>query len=230
MIMGGSPAVTKFTRRSGRGLGITSYDQLTPQQWYELIALTTNQPVSSVQAQYSATQPGANATNLQAAIAAHSITQSAYDNYQIGGIVDAPTGGHQFQYGGGFVGWAQSAGGSANPWAVPAQSPTADQIAASEAAGRALVSTQAQTPLPPNVVNPSPATQLTTTGTAATSTTSAVSQANGTTASSGDLLSTIAGYLSPTTSTDWITGVPNWIVVAGGGLLGLMTLAIMTRK
>jgi len=88
-------------------------------------------------------------------------------------------------------------------------------------------------PAPPQqqVVNPSPRTQVTTTGTSATSTTSAVSQANGTTASSTGLLSTVQGYISDLTSgTDIIAGVPNWVLIAGGVVAVVMIAQAGGRK
>lgn len=80
------------------------------------------------------------------------------------------------------------------------------------------VSTNPKPPAPPaQVVNPSPATQSTSTGTSATSSGSAVSQANGGTAGS-------SGNVNSTT-TEWISGVPDWLVVVGGGLLAFLILS-----
>ena len=74
-------------------------------------------------------------------------------------------------------------------------------------------------PPPQQVVNPSPSTQSTTTGSSATSTGSAVSQANGGTFLT-DLASTVGGFISgtnqTTTGTDWISGIPNPVVVIAG--------------
>lgn len=82
-------------------------------------------------------------------------------------------------------------------------------------------------PLPPppqQVVNPSPGTQSTATGTVGTSVTSALSQANGTVSASGGLLSTVAGYVNQYPSL--VSGISNSTLLAvvgvGAGVLLLM--------
>jgi hypothetical protein len=235
-------------RRGLHGLGIIPYDQLTPPQWYELIALTQGQSLAQIQAYYSATASGS-----KVAVGAHALPQSAYNVYQIGGVVDAAQGGHYFQYGGGYVSWAQNSGAAGvNPWGMPAQAPTPQQVAAQYAAGQASVNMQMAAPvysqpqntaaviaaynqanpqapvvapLPPppsTVVNPSPPAQSTTTGTSATSPGSAVSQANGTTGASGG---TVGGIISSvTTGTDWISGIPNIAVIGAGAVVAGLLL------
>lgn len=76
-------------------------------------------------------------------------------------------------------------------------------------------------PQQPNIVNPSPGSQLTTTGSSTVAPGSAVSQANGTVITPGLTASTVGGTVSTTTDTsgDLISGVPNWILFVGGGLL-----------
>lgn len=102
-----------------------------------------------------------------------------------------------------------------NPLAVPI---TVGGTTVTEIAGGG-VSTNPPPPAPPpaQVVNPSPVTQSTSTGTSATSPGSAVSQANGGTAGS-------SGNVNSTT-TEWISGVPDWVVVVGGGLLAFLILS-----
>lgn len=239
-----------MTGRGLRGLGqLIPYDQITPAQWYELIAIAENQPLASVQAMYGATQPGSNVTNLQAMVAAHSIPQSGYNMYQTGAIAYNPQTGH-FEYGGGTVAWAQQYAPNVNLWAFPAVAPTPAQVQASYAAGQALTQTQMAAPVysqpqdtaaviaaynqanpqapasTPTVVNPTPPSQATSTGTAATSPSSAVSQANGqisagtSTVNQGtfDLSSLLSG-------TDWIPGIPNVALLIGGGALLVLLIA-----
>jgi hypothetical protein len=58
-----------------------------------------------------------------------------------------------------------------------------------------------------------------------------VSQANGTTASSTGLLSTVQGYISDLSSgTDIIAGVPNWVLIAGGVVAVVMIAQVGGRK
>lgn len=71
-------------------------------------------------------------------------------------------------------------------------------------------------PPPQNVVNPSPPSQVTTTGSSTTAPGSVTNQANGGVTTPG-LLSTVQGYISDLTSgTDIISGVPNWVLLVGG--------------
>lgn len=88
-------------------------------------------------------------------------------------------------------------------------------------------------PPPPQVVNPTPVTQTTATGTSVSSPTSAVSLANGSTISptttNGSLVSTAGGYVTSAASTttdptELIPGVPNWALFAGGAALLLVLL------
>ena len=98
-------------------------------------------------------------------------------------------------------------------------------------------------PPQPSVVNPSPPTLLTTTGSSTTAPGSLVNQANGTVppicvqwdptnpdvCQSYSTASTVGGYVSPpatTTSSDLIAGVPNWVLFVGGGF-ALLLLARM---
>ena len=82
-------------------------------------------------------------------------------------------------------------------------------------------------PPQPSVVNPSPSTQLTTTGSTTTAPGSAVSQANGMAAVPGTLASTVGGVVSTTdTSGDIISGLPNWVLFVAGGV----ALVLLTRK
>lgn len=75
-------------------------------------------------------------------------------------------------------------------------------------------------PAQPEVVNPSPSSQLTTTGSTTTAPGSVVSQANGTVVVPGPTASTVGGTVSTTdTSADIIAGVPNWVLFIGGGIL-----------
>ena len=76
-------------------------------------------------------------------------------------------------------------------------------------------------PQQPNIVNPSPSTQLTTTGSSTTAPGSVVSQTNGTAITPGTTASTVGGTVLTATDTsgDLIAGVPNWILFVGGGLL-----------
>ena len=75
-------------------------------------------------------------------------------------------------------------------------------------------------PPQPSVVNPSPPSQLTTTGSTTTAPGSAVSQANGTVSIPGTTASTVGGTVSTTdTSGEVISGVPNWVLFVGGGIL-----------
>lgn len=94
------------------------YDQLTNDEWYQLISLETNQPLSQVQNLYSQVQPGSTITNLQQTVGAHSTAQSAYSMYASGAIVNDPHGAYQFAYGGPYQAWALS-GAPVNTWAVP---------------------------------------------------------------------------------------------------------------
>lgn len=89
-------------------------------------------------------------------------------------------------------------------------------------------------PAPPQkVVNPSPQTQQTTTGSSTTAPGSAVNVANGTTATtqtSSDLVSTVQGYISDLTGgTEIISGVPNWALLAGGGLAVLLVVNMFSQ-
>lgn len=233
-----------------RGLG-QALPNFSPGQWYELIALAENQPLSDVQAYYSQTATGSNITNLDVVLGQWpgGIAHSGYLQYQSGGVVDAPAGsGHYFQYAGGYVSWAKTA--SVNPWAIPAQAPTAQQIATQQAASTAqyqqqmsapvysqpqnlaaviaaynAANPQAPAPMPPTVVNPSPASQSTSTGTAATSTTSAVSQANGQiSAGTSTVNQGTFDLTSLLGGTDWIPGVPNVALVIGAA--GALVLLI----
>lgn len=74
------------------------------------------------------------------------------------------------------------------------------------------------------VINPSPGTQSAATGTSALSPGSVLSQANGTTAATGDLLSSVAGYVNAYPSL--ISGVSNAtllaVVAVGAGVLLLV--------
>ena len=82
-------------------------------------------------------------------------------------------------------------------------------------------------PPQPSVVNPSPRTQLTTTGSTAAAPGSVVSQANGTASMPGQLASTVGGVVSTTdTSGDIISGLPNWVLFVAGGV----ALVLLTRK
>ena len=91
-------------------------------------------------------------------------------------------------------------------------------------------------PPQPSVVNPSPPTQLTTTGSSATAPGSAVSQANGTVAVPGCdpgidplcVASTVGGFVPtvPATSGDIVAGVPNWVLAVAGGV----ALVLLARK
>lgn len=75
-------------------------------------------------------------------------------------------------------------------------------------------------PPQPSVVNPSPPSQLTTTGSSTTAPGSAVSQANGTVAIPGTTASTVGGTVSTTdTSGDIVSGLPNWMLFAGAGIV-----------
>lgn len=81
-------------------------------------------------------------------------------------------------------------------------------------------------PAQPTVVNPSPQTQVTYSLTPAASSTSAVSQANGTTTSaSGNLLSTVAGYVNQ--YPDIISGISNsaLLTIVGVGAAALLVMA-----
>ena len=78
-----------------------------------------------------------------------------------------------------------------------------------------------------NVVNPSPSTQLTTTGSTTTAPGSVVSQANGTVAVPGTTASTVGGTVSTTdTSGQVVAGLPNWVLFVAGGV----ALVLLTRK
>jgi len=98
-------------------------------------------------------------------------------------------------------------------------------------------------PPQPSVVNPSPPTLLTTTGSTATAPGSVVTQANGTASVPWSVTSIVAGYVptcptgyqvDPRTgecnpkpvSSDLIAGIPNWVLIAAGGLV----LMLITRK
>lgn len=80
-------------------------------------------------------------------------------------------------------------------------------------------------PAPPqqsNVVNPSPSTQLTSTGSSTVAPGSVVSQTNGAVVSPGITASTVGGTVSTTTtdtSGDIISGLPNWVLFAGGAVV-----------
>ena len=82
--------------------------------------------------------------------------------------------------------------------------------------GPAAVGASLSMPLPyapphPSVVNPSPITQLTTTGSSTTAPGSVVSQANGTVALPGATASTVGGQVS----TNGGMSVGNWALIAG---------------
>jgi hypothetical protein len=90
----------------------------------------------------------------------------------------------------------------------------------------------------PSVVNPSPSTQLTSTGSSSTAPGSVVSQANGTASIPGNVSSTVSGYvptcpsgyqIDPTTgacnqTSNIISGIPNWVLLVFGGI-GVFLLA-----
>lgn len=78
-------------------------------------------------------------------------------------------------------------------------------------------------PAPPQVVNPSPGTQSTSTGSSTTAPGSVQSQTNGGTAATGDFLSTVQGYIGDVQAgTDIIAGVPNWLLLGGVGVALVM--------
>lgn len=96
-------------------------------------------------------------------------------------------------------------------------------------------------PPQPSVVNPSPTTLLTTTGSSSTAPSSVVSQANGTAAVPGATASTVGGFVPVAgcpsgmqmdqsgncvlpQSTQLLPGIPNWVLfVAGGAALLFLT-------
>ena len=105
---------------------------------------------------------------------------------------------------------------------VPVTSQQASPQASTQTTTRPTHTTRFKPYAPPqaSVVNPSPASQLTTTGSTTTAPGSAVSQANGTVAVPGTTASTVGGTVSTTdTSGDIITGLPNWALFIGGGIL-----------
>lgn len=75
------------------------------------------------------------------------------------------------------------------------------------------------------VVNPSPSTQLTTTGSSTAAPGSVTSQANGSVLIPGDTASTVGGTVSTqgnvtsVSGGDLISGVPNWVLFAGGAIV-----------
>ena len=89
--------------------------------------------------------------------------------------------------------------------------------------GTSLIATNQPPTSQPVVVNPSPASQPTTTGTAATSPLSAVSVANGATLTTG---STQAS----TTDGSIIPGVSNTVLFVGAGVLGLIAFMMMGQR
>lgn len=117
---------------SGGGTGVP---QLSNEQWYELIALASNQPLASVQSLYAQNAAGSNLTNLQIAIGQWpgGIAHSGYAMYQQGAIVDAPTGGHYYQYGSRGASWAST--GAVNQWAIPSTAVQASTTATTTASG-----------------------------------------------------------------------------------------------
>jgi hypothetical protein len=77
------------------------------------------------------------------------------------------------------------------------------------------------------VVNPSPPGQTTNGLTSGASAGSTTSQANGTTAPAGDLLSTVGGYVTNlTTGPDLVPGIPNWLLLTGG----VLAIAFVLQK
>lgn len=82
-------------------------------------------------------------------------------------------------------------------------------------------------PPAPTIVNPSPSSQPTSTGTSATTATSVLSQANGTSLSTTPVVTSTGDWFSDPTQ-EIISGLPNWGLVAIGaaGLFMIMTLAI----
>lgn len=102
------------------------YANLSNEQWYELLALTSNQNLSQVESIYG--QPvssGSNVTGLDTTVAAHSLAQTAYDYYQQGQIVYNPHGSYNFQWAPGFATPNYSYMYSANPWGAPTAAPAA---------------------------------------------------------------------------------------------------------
>lgn len=173
-------------RRAGLG---QSLPNLSPGQWYELIALAENQPLADVQTYYSQTATGSNVTNLDVALGQWpgGIAHTGYLQYQSGGVVDAPGSGHYFKYGGGYVSWAQT--NSRNQWAVPSQLPTAQQVATQQAASTAQLA--------------SPSTSV-----------QASNQQSVSPQSPGVL---IGSQGTTTTGADWIPGIPNVALLIAGG-------------
>jgi hypothetical protein len=109
---------------------------------------------------------------------------------------------------------------------------TAAQTGAAQIGAGQPYYTPVAPPPAPVVVSPSPGSQPTTTGTSKTTPTSVVSQANGTTKTGADggLISTVKGYLTDPAK-DWISGVPNWAVVAAGGVgLAFIVMAMSRRR
>ena len=114
------------------------------------------------------------------------------------------------------------------PASTPTPQPVATPVAAAAATPTVAATPKPPAPAQPAVVNPSPVTQLTTTGSTTTSPTSVVSQANGTVAIPGTVASTVGGVVSTTTDTsgDIVSGVPNWVLFVAGGV----ALVLLTRK
>ena len=114
-----------------------------------------------------------------------------------------------------------------NAYYAAAQQQQANPVAQQTTLAPATVPTHPLSPQPgiPTVVNPSPSTQLTSTGSSATSATSVLSQANG----------TALGTVAPTSTGNWFTdptqevigGLPNWALLAigAGGLFMVMSMA-----
>lgn len=113
------------------------------------------------------------------------------------------------------------------PTGAPSSMPTQQQ----NVAWSALPPMQPMAPGPaaPEVVNPSPNTLMTTTGSSFISPTSVLSQANGTTmlTSTSGGVSTVGGWFTDP-SRDLIATLPNWalLALAGAGLFVVVTLAM----
>lgn len=234
------------------------------EQWYELIALTSNQPLASVQATYSQIAPGqdyggqpyfaqkAPLTNLQIALGQWpgGIAHSAYLAYQQGNIVDAVQGGHYFQYGGAWVGTMGQLAQN-NPWAIPAQQPTTQQVQAAttamfsqyQQAMAAPVYSQPQNPAaviaaynaanPQALViaSPTPAGTTPLAGAPPSTSVQASSQQSVSPAPPGGAVTISNGSQGTGTTTtttgvlgaDWIPGIPNVaLLIAGGAAVVLM--------
>jgi hypothetical protein len=86
-------------------------------------------------------------------------------------------------------------------------------------------------PAAPEVVNPSPNTLLTTTGSSFISPTSLISQANGSTVvnTSGQGVSTVGGWFSDP-GEDVIPNLPNWAMLALAGAALYITVSVATRR